>query len=167
MEHIKEVLKKSKVRKIVIILVCIVVALLIFQAGMFVGFKKAGFSFRTGEQYFRQMNGGRNDQFMGMNRSDFENSHGAIGKIINISLPSIIIADKDNVEKTVTISTSTEIKNFKDSVKSEDLKVGDFVTVIGSPNDKAEIEAKLIRIMPDPANMPYGAPVGTGIQIKK
>ncbi len=160
MQQIKEVLNKSKVKWASCILGCLIVALLIFQAGMFVGFKKAGFSYRVGEQYFRQMNGRPNDQFMGMNRGDFENSHGAIGKIISISLPSVIISDKDNTEKTILISSSTDIRKFKDSIKPEDLKINDFVTVIGNPNDKAEIEARLVRIMPDPANM-QGGFIGT------
>jgi hypothetical protein len=164
MEQIKQVLKKSNVKSGVCILGSIFVALIIFQAGMFVGFKKASFSFRAGEQYFRQMNGRPNDQFMGMNRGDFPNSHGATGKIISIKLPSVIIADKDSTEKTIIISTSTDIKKFKDSVKAEDLQVNDFVTVIGNPNDKAEVEAKLIRIMPDPSQIPFNM-MATGTQI--
>ena len=166
MEHIKKVFGESQVKKVICILGYILVALIIFQAGMFVGLKRAGFAFRTGEQYFRQMNGRPNDQFMGMNRGDFGNSHGAIGKIISINLPTIIISDIDNTEKTITLSTSTDIKKFKDSIKAEDLKVNDLVTVIGNPNDKAEIEAKLIRIMPDPTDMPIG-PMGTGTPIRK
>lgn len=166
MEHIKKVLKESKVKKVICILGCVVAVLVVFQAGMFVGFKKAGFSFQTGERYFRQMNGRPDDQFMGMNRGDFGNSHGATGKIIIIKLPSIIVSDKDGIEKTIIISTSTDIKKFKDSVGVEDIMLNDLITVIGNPNDKAEVEAKLIRIMPDPANMPYGA-MGTGTQIKK
>ena len=166
MEQIKKVFKDSKVKKAIYILGCVIVVLVIFQAGMFVGFKKAGFSFRTGEQYFRQMNGRPNDQFMGINRGDFGNSHGAVGKIVSVNLPSIIIADKDGIEKTVTVSTSTDIKKFKDSVKADDLKVNDFITVIGNPDDKAEVEARLIRIMPDPASLPMGA-VATGTPIKK
>jgi hypothetical protein len=113
------------------------------------------------------MNGKPNDQFMGMNMGDFENSHGAIGKIINIKLPSIIISDRDGTEKTITISTSTDIKKFRDSIKAEDLQMNDFITVIGNPNDKAEVEARLIRVMPDPASMPYGGPVGTGTELTK
>ncbi len=168
MEHIKEVLKDSKIKKIIHILGYIIVALVIFQGGMFVGFNKAGFSYRTGEQYFRQMNGRPDDKFMGMNRGDFENSHGATGKIISIKLPSVIISDKNGIEKTIIFSTSTtNIMKFKNSVKVDDLKVNDFITVIGNPNDKAEVEAKLIRIMPDPTNMPFGGPTGTGTQIKK
>ncbi len=155
MEQIKEVLKKSKIKWVMCAIGGFVVVLLIFQAGMFLGFKKASFSFRIGEQYFRQMNGRPNDQFMGMNRGDFENSHGAIGKIISIKLPSLIVSDKDGGEKTIIISTSTDIKKFKDSIKSEDLKVNDFITVIGSPNNRSEVEAKLVRVMPDPANIPF------------
>jgi hypothetical protein len=161
MEYIKEVLKKPKVKWIICALGCFVAVLAIFQAGMFVGYMRAGFSFRMGEQYFRQMNGRSDNQFMGMNRGDFGNSHGANGKIVSINLPSIIVSDKDGVEKTVTIGTSTDIKKFKDSIKAEDLKVNDFITVIGNPNDKAEVEAKLIRVMPDPENMPFNNQIGT------
>ncbi len=154
MEDIKKVLKNSKVKWAICILGCVVVALIIFQAGMFVGFKKAGFSFRTGEQYFRQMGGKPDDQFMGMNRGDFTDSHGANGKILSINLPLVVVSDKDGVEKTIIISTSTDIRKMKDTIKAEDLIINDFITVIGNPNDKAQIEARLIRIMPDPANIP-------------
>ena len=167
MEQIKNVLKDSKVKKASYILSCIIAVLVIFQAGMFVGFKKAGFSYRTGEQYFRQMNGRPNDKFMGMNRGDFGNSHGATGKILSINLPIVVVTDRDGVEKTITISTSTDIKKFKDSVKAEDLKINDFITVIGNPNDKTEVEAKLIRIMPDPANIPANASIATSSQQKQ
>ena len=166
MEKVKEVLGKSKVKKVICVLGYVFVALLIFQAGMFVGFKKAGFAYRTGEQYFKQMNGRPDDQFMGMNRGDFGNSHGATGKIISINLPSIVVADVGGIEKTIIISTSTDIKQFKNSVKAEDLKINDIVTVIGNPNDSAEVEAQLIRIMPDPTNMSFGQ-TGTGTQINK
>lgn len=166
MENVKEIMNKSKVKWVICTLGCIFVALLIFQAGMFFGFKKAGFSFRMGEQYFRQMNGEQNNQFMGMNRDDFGNSHGATGKIISIKLPTIVVSEKDGAEKTISISTSTDIRKFRDSIQAGDLKVYDFVVVVGNPNDKAEVEAKLIRIMPDPGNMPYG-PMGTGTSIKK
>ena len=163
MEHIKQVLKESKVKKIIYILVLIFFALIIFQAGMFFGFKRASFSYMTGEQYFRQMNGKPGDQFfMGMNRGDFENSHGATGKVISINLPSVVVADRNGIEKTIIISSSTDIRQFRDSVKPEDLKVNDFVTVIGNPNNNAEVEAKLIRIMPDPDEIP--GPMGTGTQ---
>lgn len=167
MHNVKEILKDSKIKHVICILGYILVALVIFQAGMFVGFKKAGFSFRAGEQYFRQMNGRPDDQFMGIQREDFGNSHGAAGKILTINLPLVIVSDRDGTEKTIIISTSTDIKKFRNSIKAEDLKVNDFVTVLGDPNDRAQVEAKLIRIMPDPANMPFGGPIGTGTSIIK
>jgi hypothetical protein len=157
MEEIKKVFKNSKVKWTICILGCLVVALIIFQAGMFVGFKKAGFSFRTGEQYFRQMGGRPDDQFMGMNIGDFTNSHGAIGKILTIKLPAIIVSDRDNVEKTIIVSTSTDIRQMKNKITAQDLKINDFITVIGEPNANAEIDAKLIRVMPTPENLPINS----------
>jgi hypothetical protein len=155
MEQVKVFFKNTKTKKAIKILGCFVVALLIFQAGMVTGFKKASFSFKTGEQYFRQMSGKPNDRFMGINRNDFVNSHGAVGKIVSTQLPSIVITDRDGIEKTILISTSTMIKEAKETVKDTDLQIDEFVTVIGNPNNKAEIEAKLIRIMPNPEQMPF------------
>ncbi len=147
----KEVFKNLKLRLVIYILGGLIISLVIFQAGMFVGFKKAGFAFRMGEQYFRQMKGGPEGlPMMGIGRDDFGNSHGAIGKIVSIKLPSVVVTDRDGVEKAVVISTSTDIRKFKEVIKPEDLKINDFITVIGSPDDKAQVEAKLIRIMPSP-----------------
>jgi len=159
MKKIKEIFKDFKIRLTVYILGFLIIALMIFQAGMFVGFKKASFSFRMGEQYFRQMKGGPNGlPIMGMGRDDFGNSHGAIGKIVSIKLPTVVISDRDGVEKTILVSTSTDIKKFRSTIKAEELRVNDFITVIGSPDDKAQVEAKLIRIMPNPDDMQLNLP---------
>jgi len=157
MQEIKNVLKNTKVKCTIYTLVCVFVALIIFQAGVFVGFKKASYSFRTGEQYFRQMNGKPTGTFMGIGKDDFTNSHGAIGKILTIKLPLIIVSDRDNVEKTVIVSTSTDIREMKNQLTAQDLKINDFITVIGEPNTNAEIDAKLIRIMPIPENLPINS----------
>ena len=75
------------------------------------------------------------------------------GKIIKIELPTIIVMDKDNTEKVVLIKDDTKIQNKKQDIKNLDLKVDDFIVVIGSPDDQGQIEAKFIRLMP--AGMPY------------
>ena len=155
MEQIKTVFKNKKIKWTVCILGGVFIALLIFQTGMFVGFSKASFSYRTGEQYFRQMNGDFGGP-MGIQRGDFSNSHGTIVKIVSIKLPLIVVSDKDGTEKSVLISTSTSIKQFRNDIASGDLKVNDFIAVIGDPNNKSQVEAKLIRIMPDPGSMPFG-----------
>jgi hypothetical protein len=95
------------------------------------------------------MQGRPGDFSMGIKGGDFANPHGSIGKIIKISLPIIIIEDRDNIEKKALIGSDTVLKGVKDNIKVNDLKVGDMVMVIGTPNDdNIQIEAKLIRILP-------------------
>jgi len=38
------------------------------------------------------------------------------------------------------------MKKGRETVKKEDLKVGDWVVIIGSPNEEGQIEARLIRL---------------------
>jgi hypothetical protein len=40
------------------------------------------------------------------------------------------------------------IERLRETVKISDLKVDDFVVVIGEPNDSGQIEAKFIRLLP-------------------
>ena len=152
-KKIKEYLSSIKTEKVLIIIGVILLMIVSFQSGMFVGFKKASFSYSIGENYFREMNGERNNPIMGMRREDFPNIHGAVGKIIKISPDSIIVLDKDQKEKVITISTSTLIKRFNEDIKIADLKIEDFVVVIGSPDDNISVSAKLIRVMPDPRDI--------------
>jgi tRNA splicing ligase len=88
------------------------------------------------------------DSFGMMN--SFPNAHGATGKIIKIELPNIIVEGKDDTEKVVSLDNDTKIQNGRDVVAEEDLALDDFVVVIGVPNDKGVIEAKLIRVIPKP-----------------
>lgn len=83
---------------------------------------------------------------------DFTNSSGATGKIISVNLPELAIENADGIEKIILISDDTIIKRFRETIKADDLKMGDFVVAIGSPNDNAQVEAKIIRIMPNPEN---------------
>ncbi|MFA5831018.1 MAG: hypothetical protein WC878_04285 [Candidatus Paceibacterota bacterium] len=155
--NFKNFLQSSKAKHILAGIGIAVIALLIFQAGMFVGYKKAAFSFRSGDNFYRTF-GERGRGFpepiqrMGLDMMDPTNAHGTIGKIASIVLPKIMIADRDGVEKTVIVGAKTDIRRFRDSIKPEELKVGDFITVIGEPNDEGQIEARLIRVMPTPPN---------------
>jgi hypothetical protein len=128
---------------------------MIFQAGIFVGFHKASFSYRMGDNYYRTFGPQRNNQGlypissnMGMTHQDFSDSHGAIGQIIKIQLPILTIEDNQNIEKIILVTDKTIIKKLRDSIKKEDLKVDDFLTVIGSPNSMSQIEARFIRVLP-------------------
>jgi hypothetical protein len=125
-----------------------------FGAGMFVGFKKAGFSYGWGENYHRNFGGPRGGfagEFMGR---DMMNANGVVGQIIKIDGQTLVIKGQDNVEKIVLLKTESVLREHMNTIASADLKVGDFVVVIGEPNDQGQIEAKFVRVMPPP---PTGA----------
>lgn len=146
--ELKNLLQSKKSTYLFYVIGGLIVALVIFQAGVFVGFKKASFSNRWGESY-RETFGGRHRR-MGISDfyDDYSNSHGAVGKIIKLELPKLIIIGKDNVEKIILTKDDTTIRLFRNEVKTTDLKLNDYIVVIGSPNNIGEIEAKLIRLMP-------------------
>ncbi len=123
-----------------------VVVLLIFSAGVSVGFHKASFGRAWGDNYERNFGMRPNRPMFG--NDNFPNANGAIGKIIKITLPTIIIQDKNNTEKVVLIKDDTKIQKMMANIKATDLSIDDFAIVIGSPNTQGQIEAKFIRIMP-------------------
>lgn len=130
----------------------VIILILIFSAGVSVGFQKASFGRAWGENYERNfgMIGGMMQGRPGLRGENFPNAHGAVGKIIKVELPTIIVQDKDNTEKVILIGNDIKIQKAKNDMKNTDLKINDFVVVIGSPNDQGQIEAKFIRIMPTP-----------------
>ena len=87
---------------------------------------------------------------------DLSNSHGAIGKIIKIELPTLVLADRDGVEKVILIKDTTIIMHFRDTIKATDLKVNDVAVIIGSPNTDGQIEAIFIRVLPQGSPMSFG-----------
>lgn len=153
----KNFFQSKNFRKILYGVGIAIAVLVVFQAGMFVGYRKAAFSYRWGDNYHRafgergeHMMGGRMMGFFG--DRDFTNSSGAVGKIVKINLPELVIENKDGIEKSILITDDSIVKRFRETVKPEDIKIGDFVVVIGAPNDNAQVEAKIIRIMPNPEN---------------
>ncbi|HNZ86818.1 MAG TPA: hypothetical protein PLD95_04550 [bacterium] len=150
----------SKTFKIITgILLTFVIFLLGFQLGTMVGFKKAIFSYKWGENYHKNFAGPHDGFMRGMEIMRPENKrfiepHGTIGEIIKIDNQSIIIKGQDNVEKIIIIKDDTAIRNLNMDVSITDLKVNDLIVVLGSPNDFGQIDAKLIRIIPKPENIP-------------
>jgi hypothetical protein len=126
----------------------VLVLILVFSAGVSVGFRKASFGRAWGDNYERNF-GMKPDRFM-FGKDNFPNAHGAIGKIIKIQLPTIIVEDKDNAEKVVLINENTKIQKMMENIKPADLSIDDFVVIIGSPNEQGQIMAKFIRLMPSP-----------------
>ncbi len=134
-------------------LYCIGIALVIltiFQAGVFVGYHKASFSYGHDDNFYRSFGHPHGGMFPGGMHDNFMNENGAAGNIIKITLPTIVVAE-DNIEKIVSIGNDTMIRSGALTLKAGDLKVGDFIIVIGSPNTDSQVVAKLIRIVPPPA----------------
>ena len=75
-------------------------------------------------------------------------AHGTAGKIISINLPTLLVADEDNTEKTVLLRDETIIRSLRASLLPGDLDLDDYIIVIGTPTTKGYIQANLIRVLP-------------------
>lgn len=156
----KKIIESKTFRTIIYTIGVIALVFIIFQAGMVVGFKRASFGRDWGDNYATNFGSPlMGPQMMGQRFGDLNNNlpnaHGAIGKIISLDLPTIVVLDeKDNTEKSVLINDKTKIIEQRDIVGSSELKVDDYVIVIGNPNSSGQIEALLIRFLPVPLDMP-------------
>ena len=146
----KQFFTTTKYKRILAILGAIIIVLATFHAGMFVGFHKAGMAYRIDERYGRAYGGHFNGGPFGIPDSDFPESHGAIGRVLSISLPTLIVEDKNN-EKVVLVAADTTARKGRERIEVTMIKPNDFIVVIGSPNEKQEIVAKFVRILPPPA----------------
>lgn len=150
--NFKDFFQSKKFTKTLYAIGAVIAVLFIFQAGVFVGYKKASFSHRWGDNYHRTF--GERDHkglfFKGALQKDFSSAHGAMGKIISLDFPSFVIESSDNTEKIALISDKTVVRRFRETINPSDLNIDDFVVVIGSPDDQGRIGARLIRLMPSP-----------------
>jgi len=155
---INEYFKTKSFKIVVIIIAALIILLSVFKAGVLVGYRKAGFSFRWDDNYHRNFGGPRGDDLMrrGLDDRDFLNAGGANGEILKIDGESIIVKDRRGEERAVLVTGETEIRLFRDKIKLADLRIGDNIVTIGEPNNDGKIEAKLIRVMPMPMPMQRG-----------
>jgi len=121
--------------------------LVVFEAGVLVGIHKAGSSFRMGDNYYRALGPGGSREIFGEELSD---AHGTAGTIISVALPQFVVEENNNTEKVVLMGNQTIIRSFRDATSSQSLTTGESVIVLGEPNDKGQVEASLVRIIPPP-----------------
>lgn len=153
-EKLNKIVESKNFRKIIYILGAVFILALVFQAGMMVGFRKASFSRDWGNNYERNFGPKREaSRLLKDGMRDIPNANGAIGKIIKVDFPNITVLDKDQTEKVVIIKDDTSILERKEILTKDSLTVDKFIIVIGNPNAQGQIEAKLIRIMPNPEAM--------------
>jgi hypothetical protein len=151
---------KSKWFKAVVFGIAVIIVFLAgFRAGTFIGFRKANFSYKWGENYHQNFGGPRAGFFGNFGGEGFMDAHGVFGQIMKIDGLTLVIKGADNVEKIVLVKDDTIIRNQKETLTSSDLKTNDFITVIGGPNDSGQIEAKFIRILPASPELKRGEPM--------
>ncbi len=124
-------------------------AVFIFGLGIWVGQERAEFSFRWAENYHNNFGGPRNGLMNNFPAMDYTNGHGLFGTIEKIDTDTLVVEDKDNIEKTVVISDkTTTIRNKSGIIKLSDLKIGDNLVIIGDPDAGGKIDAKFVRVLP-------------------
>jgi hypothetical protein len=141
--------KSRKFKAVIFGLCALLFAAIIFQAGIAVGYHRAAFSYNWNNAYFQ---GTRDPHspfaaFM-MRDADDPNPHGTIGQVVSVRLPEVMIKGRDTPEQIVVIGPTTAIRRFHEIGTTTDLSTGQQVIVIGSPDDKGQIQASFIRIMP-------------------
>lgn len=129
----------------------LIVLLLTFKVGMIVGYKKASFSYRWGENYHRNFAGPGKGFLHDVADRNFIESHGTFGQIIKKDGTMLVVRSREMIEKIITITNDTVIRRGRDEAMLNDLNVNDYIVIIGAPNTQGQIEAKFIRIM---SNMP-------------
>ena len=155
MEENKPIKQNDVALKVIKIILVIIIFLIIFRLGVFVGETKARFSFHWLENYQKNFAGPRggfiNDwQKLPFPPGDILEAHGTFGKIIKINGGDFVIEGKGNVERIIKVSENTIIRSFRNmesSLKISDLKVGDYVVIIGSANEEGQIDAQFIRVL--------------------
>ena len=134
----------------------LIVLLLVFQLGFFVGFRKAGFSYGWGDNYHRAFGGPRGGFLRDFEGRDLISGHGTAGTIAKIDNGSLIIKDQGGVEKIVNFDDDVSIKKGNADVQLQDLKVDDRVVVIGAPKNDGSIQAEILRVFDAPLPPPPG-----------
>jgi hypothetical protein len=150
--NIKDFINSKLFRNILTGAACLVVLVLVFSAGVFVGSEKVKFSDGWGENYYRNFVDPRGpvsalpgiqDPFWDKN---YITPHGLLGQIIEIDDNGFVMTGANQVEVPVQISNQTIIKDRHSDLKFSDLKIGEQAVVIGQPGGQGVINAKFIRI---------------------
>jgi len=144
----KDVLEFTKSHRFIGLLAGIgflIIALVIFEAGVAVGFHKASFASRWQDNYARNFGDPRR---MIVLPGGVPNPNGAFGTVESVALPTFVVDGKGEPEKTVVIGDDTLIREGDAAGAPSDVVPGAMVVVIGSPADDGAVAAQLIRIFP-------------------
>ncbi|MDP3771174.1 MAG: DUF5666 domain-containing protein [bacterium] len=126
----------------------LVILLLIFRMGAAVGYRKAHFAYRWGEQYHRNFGGPRGGCLRGGFDRAFIEAHGTVGSVLGVDDSTIVLRGRDDVERIVQVGDDTVVRRGRRTMEISELRNDDRVVVIGDPNEDGTIAAKFIRVFP-------------------
>lgn len=151
--NVNAFLRSAACARLLIAIAFVGALFLAFGLGTSVGFHKAQQAQRYSESYDRLF-GPAPRVPGGMLFERGISGHGAAGRILSVSSSSIQLAGREG-ERSVRIDAETEILRFSESVPLDSLVPGDFVTVLGEPEEDGQVLARFVRVMPAP---PTAAP---------
>jgi len=134
--------------RIIYSIVGLLLVLLIFQAGMYLGFRRAAFSVNWDTAHNCNLRDPRSIFAPFGNDTPEINPHGSVGEILSIRLPLIVVKGISGDEDFILISTSTSIRKLRGAASTSDFVVGGQIVTIGSPDERGQIHASFIRLIP-------------------
>jgi len=152
-------LQSKKFRTFLLAIAALIALLLIFQLGVYIGLRKADFSYRWGENYHRNFGGPKSGFLPEIEGRDFVAGHGTAGLVIKIDGNTLVVKGPAEAEKTVIVTPQTKIQRGHSSLTINNIVTDDLIVVIGSPQDNGTIEAKLIRIFDQTSPPPMPRPM--------
>ncbi len=130
------------------IVVGLILILMAFWFGMYVGERRAGFARGWGDNYGMIFGQPRMGFFPEPGENPIPRGFGNGGVVLKVEGNTIAIKGNDNVEKTVVVSNLTSIREGASSISADKINPGDSVIIIGDPNNSGQIQARFIRVFP-------------------
>jgi hypothetical protein len=153
----KDFLQSSSFSRMISVLGILLAALVIFWAGTAVGYRQAEFSYRWSNHYTDVFGGGSPFAFR-PDADDLAAANGAAGKVVAVNLPQVTVKNPDQAEKVILISPATVIRRLHAVATTTDIRPGDVLIAIGSPDAEGRIVATFVRLMPPPPTDASGTP---------
>jgi len=155
----KDIVPSKGIHAVLWILGVLVILLLVFGAGIAVGYRSGLFASRFGEDYYHNFLG-EGSGFSGMMGGGMIggpvpiNQHGTIGTVISVGSSTIATKDQSGNEQSIVIDEGTVIREMNRTISIADIQDGNQVAVIGEPNDTGQIHARFIRIFDASSSAP-------------
>lgn len=132
-------------RKILLVIGIVLIAVLIFHAGVVVGSHR---HFRGGEEQRFGFRPAPGMIVMHMPRGFIEGGHGTVGTVEQTATSSLTVRMRDGSTATILLKQGTVIRDLDGDASSSVIMAGQSIIVLGVPNDDGTISADLIRVVP-------------------